>query len=94
MQLKQMEVTGSFLEKMTELSAKRAASALGQRSGQVRRRKRDAKFARSAEQLECRLYRNPSITNPTAQEIVTHAAHEALDAQPLEVHKEPESETA
>lgn len=75
-QARQIETMSDFLTKMSELSAKRAAQALGSRGG--RKRAANAAAARkvSRETSYCRLCLNPSITNPTVGEIMAHNAHE------------------
>lgn len=75
-QARQIETMSDFLSKMSELSAKRAAQALGARGG--RKRAANAAAARkvSRETSYCRLCLNPSITNPTVGEIMAHNAHE------------------
>jgi hypothetical protein len=72
-QARQIEVFSDLLSKMSELSIKRAASALGTRSAQARAR---ARKAVDKARPSCRLCINGSITNPTAQEIIAHAGHE------------------
>lgn len=81
-QAKQIEAFSGLLSNLSELSMKRAAQALGARGGK-RRADRAAERKRATQvSPDCRLCKNPAISNPTATEIVAHQAHEAFESPP------------
>lgn len=73
-QAKNVEVMGSFLEKMGELSIKRAAQALGSRGGQKRAERAKAK-REAVDNRECRLCRDPFSTHLSIAEVEQHRLH-------------------
>jgi hypothetical protein len=82
-QAKQVEAITGFLEKMSELSMRRAASALGSRGGQVSAKRKAARIAVAAERKSgCLLCRDPLARNISVETIVRHREHEEADEQP------------
>lgn len=91
-QSKQIEAISTLLEKMSELSMKRAAQALGSRGGRKRAEndaRRRALTNKTASGPACRLCRNPAITNPTVQEIIEHNQHEIAEHEPRQIELQP-----
>jgi hypothetical protein len=81
-QAKQIEAMSTLLEKMAEISMKRAASALGSRGGQQTAKRKAAKRALEQARIEspCKLCRDPLSRNLSITDIQRHQAHElAID---------------
>lgn len=73
-QAKQVETFSHFLEMVSELAAKRAASVLGQRSGKARREKRKAlQIARPTS--DCALCIDPNFRHVNVAMIQEHQRH-------------------
>jgi len=73
-QAKQVEVFANFLTVISELSAKKAASVLGQRSGKARRAKREASVKQAA-LSSCPLCVDPMRHDVTVPMVEAHAQH-------------------
>ena len=86
-QASQIEAVGGLLAKMSELSTKRAAQALGSRGGRARVRNELAR--RSAASGGCPLCVNPMFRDVTVEIIAEHRKH---GAPPAPVDKAPQGE--
>jgi hypothetical protein len=84
-QAKQVEALTSFLTAMSELSMKRAASALGARGGRTTAKRKAAAKAVAGVRA-CPLCRDPMSRNISVEILAEHRKHEVIDEDAPEQH--------
>lgn len=79
-----LKAMGGFLKDIAEIGAERAGRALGKRRAARARRDPNGKFlpGASPRRANCRLCSNPTIADPTVDEIKAHAGHNGFSSSP------------